>query len=288
MRPGSAFPKRTPRLRRQIGGQHRHGRLLQKTGKFRTALVELMIAQRHGVPRHNTVHLRNHGPLVHAVKKRALKLITGVERNHVVPVPARRLHGRSHAPESARAVPAVQAGVAAAVHARKKGMRVVGVQNNKLQSVASTIRRSALRRTRREQKRRKQRRRHRQRPLFPRAPHELLPPAPVLPPRDTLLPSTDTQTPSEAITHPQPDHAATARRFRSTRRRRAEARHAAAHRRRAPERTIQGVDAPFRPQIHARPTQPAPLRPVQQKQIPPTQQHHIRLMRRLNEKSCKP
>ena len=94
-----------------------------------------MIAQRHGVIGKVAVHVRQQGPLVHAVIERALKLVAGVQGQHIVPGGPGLTDGRRDPAIAAPAAGLGKGGIAVGVDARHMGVGIVHMQDDELQSV---------------------------------------------------------------------------------------------------------------------------------------------------------
>ena len=130
-----AFEHGTAFFGLQVGCQHGKGNILQKARQFQAAFVKFMVAQCHGVVRHVLRQRGKHGPLVYAVEKGPLKLITRIQGNDVVVLRLGRAYGTSDAAQSAAAFFVIKAGVAILVDARNVGMCIVCMQDGQCKTV---------------------------------------------------------------------------------------------------------------------------------------------------------
>ena len=119
----------------EVGGHGGHLAAFEELHEGETAVVEFMVAEGHGVPRHMVVDLGQHGGLVHAEEQRALELVAGVHEDDVVLFGLDGLHGGSHTAKTAYALLHIEGRVAALVDACHVGMRVVGVQDNEFKAL---------------------------------------------------------------------------------------------------------------------------------------------------------
>lgn len=119
----------TARLRREIGGRHGQRLRLQKGRQRVAAVVELMIAQRHGIIRHEPINGGHQGPFADAVEQRSLKLIAGIQRDDIVMRRPGLPDSGGNAAHAADARRRRKTGVTGAVGARQKGVRIVCMQD---------------------------------------------------------------------------------------------------------------------------------------------------------------